>query len=79
MKAQGADLEADKGGSLVPLGAAEEEAEEEEVTPRRLPCQGARLCPAGFLPEKNEEVEPQEEGQGAIHQGQSEGVQEQAG
>lgn len=76
MKAQGVDLEADKGGNFGPLGGAEEEAGVEEVRQCRLPCQGARLCPAVFGLEKNEEVEPREEGQGVIPQGQSEGVQE---
>lgn len=76
MKAQGADLEADEEGSFEPLGGAEEEAGEEEVGQCRLPSQKARFCPAGVWLERNEGVEPQEEGQGVIHQGQSEGVQE---
>lgn len=79
MKAQGVDLEADKEGSFGPLGGAEEEAGEEEVRRCHLPCQGARLCPAVVGLEKNGEVEPQEEGQGVIHQGQSEGVQGEGG
>lgn len=73
------DLEADKWGSFGPLGGAEEEAGEEEVSQCRLPCQGARLCPAVVGLEKNEEVGPQEEGRDVIHQGQSEGVQEEGG
>lgn len=52
---------------------------EEEVGQCRLPCQGARLCPAVVGMERNGEVEPQEEGRGVIHQGQSEGVQEEVG
>lgn len=78
-KAQGVDLEADKEESFWPLGGAEEEAGEEEVRQRRLPGQGARFCPAVVELEKNEEAEPQEEGRGVIHQGQSEGVQEEGG
>lgn len=73
------DLEADKEGSFWPLGGAEEEVGEEEVRRCHLPSQEARLCPAVVGLGKNEEVEPQEEGQGVIHQGQSEGVQEEGG
>lgn len=73
------DLEADKGGSFGLLGEAKEEVVEEEVRQCCLPCQEARLCLVAVGLEKNEEGEPQEEGRGVIHQGQSEGVQEEGG